>query len=313
MILRQFIQRFKPVAIPSLSILVLLVSHNRKQTTLSAIERIKKQGDGEAVTIAVFDDASSDGTPEAIAQIYPDVRIERGDGNAFWNGGLHNLWSAVRDIPVDAVLWLNDDTLLDDDAFARLKAAWHVNANKAGRIILVGSTRDADGTVSYGGYNVDRSPLAFRLRRVLPDTEATTPVMTFNGNVVLIGHGAAADVGLNDPEFFHNLGDVDYGLRAQRLSVPVLLLPGTIGTCDSNSAKTLKGYGSPQLSVFDQWKIVNTHHGLPFRSWWRFTRRHSGAFWPLHFVIPYRHLLRFWKLRSSSHDLSAFKPHGGQV
>jgi GT2 family glycosyltransferase len=251
------------------------------------------------VAIAVFDDASTDGTPEAILQRYPDVTIVYGDGNAFWNGGLYQLWSEVQEAPVDAFLWLNDDTFLDDDALMRLTSAFVTIGREDRRAILVGATRGEDGQVSYSGYDVVHSPFAFRLKRVFPDVSTPKPVTTFNGNVVLIGRGALSIVGLNDPSFFHNLGDVDYGLRAQRAGVPILLLPGTLGVCDSNVAKRDRGYGSPHLSLRDQWRKVNTHHGLPFRSWWRFTRRHSGKWWPVQFILPYRHLLRFWKLRST--------------
>jgi len=285
---------------PSIQIMVLMVCRNRRDTTMAAIDRLKRQeGTSIAASIAVFDDASTDGTPEAIAQHHPDVRLVHGDGTAFWNGGLHQLWSEVRDTPVDAFLWLNDDTFLDDDALMRLATVWEAVADEDRRAVLVGATRGKDGVVTYSGYDVARTPFAFRLRRVLPHATSTMPVTTFNGNVVLIGRGVVDAIGINDPGFFHNLGDLDYGLRARGAGISVLLLPGTLGVCESNAAKLNRGYGSPQLSVFDQWRKVRTHHGLPPRSWLRFTRRHSGKWWPLHFILPYRHLLRVWHWRSS--------------
>lgn len=285
-----------------LSVMVLIVCRNRRETTLGAIERLMRQDAGADIAIALFDDASSDGTPEAVAAAYPDVRIVHGDGNAFWNGGLHQLWSTVKDAEVDAFLWLNDDTWLDDDAFARLAQTWRTMEERQGdtAFILVGATRGTDGGVSYGGYDVEPSPLALRLVKVLPEAEALRPVATFNGNVVLVSKAATARIGLNDPHFFHNLGDVDYGLRARKAGIPAMLLPGTLGECEANAAKTHQGYGSPRLSVREQWRKVNTHHGLPFKSWWHFTRRHSGVYWPLHFLLPYRHLVRFWKVAPST-------------
>lgn len=279
----------------ALSIMVLIVCRNRRETTTAAIDRVQKQYGQVTAQIAVFDDGSDDGTPEAIATGYPEVTLVHGDGNAFWNGGLHQLWSHVSDAEVDAFLWLNDDTWLDPDAFTRLNEAWHIHRAMPHRnLILVGATRDVTGTASYGGYNIEPSPIALRLTRQPPNPDQAIPVDTFNGNIVLIGRGAMATVGLNDPGFFHNLGDVDYGLRATRAGIPVLLLPGTMGVCELNGAKYERGYGSPKLSMVEQWRKVNTHHGLPFTSWWRFTRRHSGKWWPLHFILPYRHLIRFW-------------------
>lgn len=280
-----------------LSILVLMVCRNRRETTLKAIERIRLQAPIISVSIALFDDASDDGTPQAVTSAHPDVTIVHGDGNAFWNGGMHQLWSQVKDTEVDAFLWLNDDTWLDEDAFERLETNWCEMARQDGgkSFILVGATRDTDGSVSYGGYDVEDTPLAFRLKPVSPLNSGLRPITTFNGNVVLVSKAAAKRIGINDPAYFHNLGDVDYGLRAMEAGIPVMLLPGTIGDCESNKAKSQRGYGSPLLSVREQWRKVNTHHGLPFRSWLHFTRRHSGAYWPLHFLLPYRHLLFFWK------------------
>lgn len=279
---------------PPLTIVVLLVCRNRRETTLAAIDRVKRQSGVVNVSIALFDDASTDGTPESVAEQYPEIQIVHGDGNAFWNGGLHRVWSHMKDAKANAFLWLNDDTLLDQDAFTQLSSAWNAIGCEDQRLILVGATRGQDEQVSYSGYDLDPTPFAFRLKRVLPDPSGLHPITTFNGNIVLVGRGTVSAIGLNDPAFFHNLGDIDYGLRARAAGIPVYLLPTTLGICEGNSAKQLRGFGSPLLGVIDQWRVVNTHHGLPFRSWWRFTRRHSGPWWPLHFAIPYRHLLRFW-------------------
>ncbi len=279
-----------------------MVCRNRRETTLTAIRRVRDQRNAQTTPIALLDDGSTDGTAEAVAQAFPDVKIFHGDGNAFWNGGLHHLWSAVLDTDVDAFLWLNDDSWLDDDAFDSLDRSWCEMVSNLGHrsFILVGATRGAQAETTYGGFNVERSLFAFRLNSVQPDTAQLKPTATFNGNVVLVGREVVDAIGINDPGFFHNLGDVDYGLRAQRAGVPVMLLPGTVAYCEGNVAKRQQGYGSPYLSVFEQWRKVNGHHGLPFASWWRFTRRHSGVFWPLHFIIPYRHLLRIWRLRGRS-------------
>lgn len=281
------------------SIMVLIVCRNRRELTLSAIERVMRQRSGFDLSIAVYDDASTDGTSEAITSNYPETKIINGDGNAFWNGGLYRLWSVFSDANADAFLWLNDDTCLDDDALQRLVDAWHNSGFDAthSRAILVGATRGVKEPVSYTGFDIVSSPLAFRTQRVLPDPNEMKNVQTFNGNIVLVGSDVVKEIGINDPAFFHNLGDIDYGLRASNLGIPVKLLPGTLGSCAENADKRNLGYGSPSLNLIQQWRKVNTHHGLPFASWYHFTRRHSGKWWPIHFLLPYRHLLKFWNVR----------------
>lgn len=279
------------------SMAILIVCRNRRETTLAALRRVAGQDLTIPRTIVLFDDASSDGTVEAVLDEFPDVRIVRGDGNAFWNGGLHAVWQAALAEPVDAFLWLNDDVVLDADAFAHLAQAWRQLAQgKEPRFILAGATRGDDGAVSYGGMRHEKSPVALRFRAVAP-TDQLQPVDTFNGNIVLVPRHVVKEIGINDPYFHHNLGDVDYGLRARAAGIPILLLPGTLGHCAANDTKRTKGYGAPGTSAIHNWRKVNTHHGLPFKSWWRMTRRHSGRWWPLHFILPYRWLVLPWRRR----------------
>lgn len=275
-----------------LSLAILLVCRNRRETTLRALRRIVGQGEALSMRIVLFDDASTDGTPQAVAEKFPQVHIVAGDGNAFWNGGLYRVWQSVLDEDVSAFLWLNDDVELDEDAFPRLLEAWREMQGRTrdGRFILVGATRGDNQEVSYTGMRVGHTPFAFRLNQVEP-TGALEPIHTFNGNIVLVTRPVVESIGINDPAYYHNWGDLDYGLRAVQAGIPVMLLPGTLGHCSANDVKKTKGYGSPYLSLRQQWQKVNTHHGLPFASWWRLTRRHSGLWWPLHFLIPYRWLV----------------------
>jgi GT2 family glycosyltransferase len=284
-----------PRAGAPLRIAVLLVAHNRRDKTVRALRSIDPTQRVETVPV-LFDDASSDGTAAAAMEVRPDTIVVSGEGDAFWNGGLHRAWKTALELDVDAFLWLNDDVELDNETLDLLETAWSVQ-RAAGRsqFILVGATRGDDEQQTYGALRCER-----RLQSISFPMEshgaAERDVDTFNGNIVLVPRSVTDRIGINDPEFFHNLGDVDYGLRANAAGIPVIALPGTLGVCEGNVAKSARGYGSPALSVREQWRKVNTHHGLPPRSWLRFTRRHSGALWPIHFALPYRHLFKFWRL-----------------
>lgn len=281
------------IDVPRLS--VLLVSHNRRASTVRAVEALR-DSTGFKLDIVLFDDASTDGTVDAVLEIWPDALIARGDGSAFWNGGLHAAWTAALGRDADAYLWLNDDVLLDSDAIERLRDEWDEQlAHGNEKFILVGATRDGLGRETYGGIKALVSPASIKLQLAGTD-EKPFAVDTFNGNIVLVPASVVEDIGINEPRYFHNLGDIDYGLRASAAGIPVVQLAGTLGICEANVAKYSLGYGSPGLSVFEQWRKVNTHHGLPPRSWLLYTRRHSGRWWPVHFLLPYRHLLKFWRL-----------------
>lgn len=274
-----------------MAIAVLLVCRNRRETTLKALRSLADAPAGAALTSVLFDDASSDGTVEAVLAEFPETVVVRGDGNAFWNGGLHQAWTRALSLDVSAFLWLNDDVQLDADAVDRLLAARRqmLLERPDERYVLAGATRDANGRTTYSGQRREPSAFALRFRKV-PPTDALQPIDTFNGNIVLVPRAVVDLIGINDAGFHHNLGDIDYGLRATRAGVAVRLLPGTLGQCSLNEAKASYGYGSPRLSLAGQWRKVNSLHGLPPRSWWRMTRRHSGAWFLPHFLLPYRWL-----------------------
>lgn len=271
---------------------VLITCHNRRETTLRALHQIAAQAPVFDVRVFVHDDASTDGTVAAIEASFPDTVIVHGKGDAFWNGGLYHAWLAARQHGADFYLWLNDDVSLDEDAFARLSNTVIALRQTRPRddFILVGATRDAQDRVSYGGMRRASTPLRFYLAPVLP-SDHLQAIDAFNGNIVLVPGAVVDKIGLNDPAYFHNWGDLDYGLRARKAGIQPMLMPGTLGICADNDAKRQLGYGSPHLSLAQQWKKVNTHHGLPYASWWRLTRRHSGIWWPFHFLLPYRWLV----------------------
>lgn len=278
-------------------LLFLLVCHNRRETTAACIRALLRNPNVRDRDIVLFDDASTDGTRQAVLALAPGAHIVEGDGNAFWNGGLYKAWRKATEIPCDAFVWLNDDVELQGDAIERTLAhyAEALGRRPDGRFILVNSVADRQGRLTYGGLNRQPSPSALRFVRT-PSGAELVPLDTFNGNFVVVPRQVVDLIGLNDPLFHHNLGDVDYGLRARKAGVDVWLCPGYAGHCDLNTAKANRGFGSPLLSLREQWRVVGTHHGLPFRSWLHMTRRHSGVFFPLHFLLPYRRLVlpRWW-------------------
>ena len=59
---------------------VVVVTRNRRASLLRTLERLERLDD--RVPIVVVDNASSDGTPEAVERAHPDVRLLRLDSNA---------------------------------------------------------------------------------------------------------------------------------------------------------------------------------------------------------------------------------------
>lgn len=271
-------------------IATLLTCHNRKNCTLSALRSLYSQVVEDNVEFHVFlvDDGSSDGTVEAIRSMFPHVQIINGDGSLFWNGGMRLAYEEAIRNSNTFILWLNDDTLLDQNAIMLLLQTYLRVKDASGReSIVVGTTHGNGGYLcrpTYGGvirpYKIRR--LKFQL--VYPSHE---PVEcdTMNGNCVLIPRKIAEAVGNLDAIFTHSMGDFDYGFRARKLGYAVYVAPGYVGLCDHNEISGT--YQDPELPLLKRLKLVNSAKGRPFREWLVFSMRYGGVFWPYYIISPY--------------------------
>lgn len=264
-----------------------LTCHNRKSLTLACLRALYDQrGLPRLPDVFLLDDASTDGTAAAVTSQHPEVTLLRGDGQRYWNGGMRLAFQRAARGDYDFYLWLNDDTLLDADAVARLLVAARSHGlAQEWSSVVVGTTVDpVTGDPTYGGLRRHSRLRPLRFEPVAPGADAQ-PVDTMNGNCVLIGRDVVRSVGVNDERFTHAMGDFDYALRARGAGFAVVLAPGTFGTCARNptvSARTQTGGGLRR-----RWKQVTGPKGLPPRDWWRFTRRHAGVLAPLVWAKPY--------------------------
>lgn len=265
---------------------ILLTSYNRRETTLASLRAIGRQElDPQAVALEIFlvDDGSTDGTADAVRSEFPEVHLIRGDGSLFWSGGMRVAFAEAMRTGFDYYLWLNDDTLLEDDALARLLQVHRSLPQEDA--IAVGSVADAStGTTTYGGV-VRRS--RWKRHWFCAVTPGTQPIEceTMNGNCVLIPAAVARRVGNLDPAFTHGISDFDYGLRARKLGIRVLVAPGFVGTCGRNSISGT--WRDPALPLPVRLRKARTPKGLPPREWLTFVRRHTGPLWMLYWISPY--------------------------
>ncbi len=267
-------------------IAVLMACHNRREGTLSSLRALREAVSTASVTVFLVDDGSTDGTSEAVLAEFPEVVIQRGDGNLYWAASMALAERIAMREPPDFLLWLNDDTILDPGAVDRMLdlSAVHPGA------IIVGATRDPrDGLVTYGGrLRIDRHPQRFRL---LPGSAEVQIADNFNGNCVLIPAAARLLIGPIDGHFSHAFADDDYGQRAKTLRVGILVAPGTIGTCAQNVASL------PPSGFAARWRHYEGAKGLPWRAQFRYLKRHGDATWPVWFAGSFAKRMAGWHSR----------------
>lgn len=274
---------------PRLKISVLVTCFNRAMVTRKALQSLQRQNIDADLRVYLVDDSTDEETRE-VSNEFDFVTYIKGTGGLYWNGGMYEAWRFAEESAFDYLLLFNDDVKLDADAIGRAVEAQHSRRRLGEEVIIVGATRNRSGEISYSGFLRKKQLFNFELTR-LPLSGEAQYCDTFNGNFVLISSDVVGMLGRLDKRYFHSMGDIDYGLRATRRGIPCIVLAGSIGECEANDAKKNRGWGNKTLSVFERWKIVNTHLGLPIMSWFIFTRRFAGPFWPVVFIRQYLYLL----------------------
>lgn len=271
---------------------VIMACHNRRELTVRAAKAtaISAGLAGSPITITVFDDGSTDGTVDALRALDSRIHVLRGDGSAFWARSMAIAEAHVltqRDVADgDLMLWINDDVDPDTGAVSALLSA----ADTAPGAVLVGAMRDpSSGEVTYSGMTrAGLHPLRFATAAPSVSVRA---VDTSNGNLVAVPVHVARRLGGIDGGFSHALADIDYGLRCGRSNIPVLLLPGTHGTCSRNPSP-------PAESVLNAWRrFTGVKGGGHFSSVRRIIRKSNPYTWPLWIGVTYA---KWWIMRAAN-------------
>lgn len=244
---------------------VILTCFNRKDTTLKCLRQLYQQKTSCFMDVFLCDDASTDGTSEAIQDEFPQVHIVRGNGNLFWNRGMLTVWKeACATKEYDAYIWLNDDVALYDGAIEEMIECSSQCEDKS---IICGAFCTEDGTFSYGGKSKENAAL-------IPNGKLQ-PVYWLNGNCVLVPNVVVKKIGLLDGIFQHHMGDFDYGLRAIEAGVAVYTSRKYVGECASNPMASSRGRKSGK-SLRQRFKILYSPLGDNPIINFKYTRKHFG-------------------------------------
>lgn len=263
-----------------MDVAILMTCFNRREMTLSCLLDCYRQIDAMSgsgtysFSCYLVDDGSTDGTAEAVAQQFPQVRLIRSDGNLYWNQGMRLAWDrASKDRDYDFYLWINDDVRLRDGALATMLENSEFFRHKA---IVAGTAVDQDGELSYGGRT--RS-----MKLIEPDPTIPRPCYLFNGNLVLVPKAAYALLGNLDQAYRHSFGDFDYSVRAGRKGIPKVICPGIQCDCDRNAG--LPAWSDPANTLRQRYRYLLSPKGRPFREQFRFDVRYMGFIRAiLHFI-----------------------------
>lgn len=218
------------------SVAAVVPTRNRKEKTLRFLKMIQEQTYPNLRVIAV-DAHSTDGTPEAIRQAFPEVVLLQVSDRHYWaaatNAGVRQ---ALQD-GFDYIFTVNDDSVFEPTHLERLIQV----ARQHGCLILgnqINYLEERDRIWSLGTYsawgtqNFLRLAYYNTLEQDLPEAIRGSDILetdSLPGNGVLIQRHVFEQVGLyNDVFLPHYHADSEFIMRARRQQIPAFVCPGLV-------------------------------------------------------------------------------------
>tara|TARA_R110001632_G_scaffold101693_1_gene209582 strand:- start:9048 stop:9899 length:852 start_codon:yes stop_codon:yes gene_type:complete len=268
------------------TIAVLITCHNRKSKTVACIKRLFElllPNNLENLDIYLVDDGSSDGTSNAVKEIFPNVHIIQGDGSLFWNQGMRLAWeTAVNVKEYDFYLWVNDDVILEEDALIELMGCYaEAKIIENHELIVTGAFRNSEfsNKFSYGGRTESEI--------VIPNGELLQ-CKYINGNTVLISKKIYSSLGNLSPDYTHAMGDFDYGLRAIQAGFKNFTTKKYIGICQTNEEPQ---WSNPKVPLKKRIELFRSPLGLNFKEYMMFRKKFWKTRWILFGIKAYLKVL----------------------
>jgi GT2 family glycosyltransferase len=265
---------------------IIIPVHNRRDTTLACLDRLKKLGVYEWADVVVVDDGSTDGTRVAIEAKFPAVVVLAGDGNLWWAGGTNVGMKYAFEHQYDRFFWLNDDCRPVDQTLKKMND----HCRETGEICTALSVTPSG--YAYGGQmkgrfglHVDREP---------------GPCDTFGGNCVCFPVTVIRDIGYLDAKYFPmDPADADYGLRAKKFGYKLISLAGALCESDDNlsDGKSSWLFSDVPLRTYLKNFFMNRNHISYIPTKFRFHMRHWGIWGVLSVLAFYIRFMVYTMIR----------------
>ncbi len=216
---------------------IVIVSYNGRDYLRRCLRSLLGHTKGVRYEVIVVDNASLDGSAEMVVTEFPQVSLIARPANAGFAAAANQ---GIRIASGDAVLLLNPDTVMSDNAFAPMLRYLRQNPDVA---VLGPRLLDDDGSLqlscrrfpSYGQalfsrYSVltrffPRNPLSSRYLMTDWDHSATTDVDWLSGACMMLPRRTLTELGLLDEGYFMYNEDVDLCQRAHRAGYRVVYFP----------------------------------------------------------------------------------------
>ena len=206
---------------------LIILNWNRRQDTLRCLASLERNSYPD-IDIIVVENASTDDTVEAVRAAHPEVRIIENPANLGYAGGNNTGIEAALRENYEYILVLNNDTIVDPDAIARLVrlAERHPEAGIVAPVICYLDDPErvwaAGGTIDWQRGHVASSYLNAPVSDV-PRNPFTTEHVT--GCCMLLRAEAIRKAGLINPRFFLYFEETEWCVRIARAGFRIMVEP----------------------------------------------------------------------------------------
>lgn len=195
--------------------------YNRKELTERFLKCLFNQTYKD-IEVVIVDDASSDGTPDMIANLYPQVTLIKGNGDLWWSGGTNEglLYVLENASDSDYVLIINDDLEFDSDYIEKLVGfARHNPKTLVGSVVVDIKYPDKiwDGGRMTNWFTAKDRILHAGKALSSFEPGAHFEVSQLTGRGMLTPVQVFKEVGLYDAVNFKHRGDTEFPVRATKM------------------------------------------------------------------------------------------------
>ncbi len=269
---------------------IVLACYNRCEQSVRCIKSLMKASDIARTVEASFyiwDDASTDGTSDALQDLGDTVRVYKGPGGFFWAKSMYYAMNEAIKYDNDLYMMVNDDVSFYPNSISIMIESYE---KVGGNCAIVGSS-EYEGEFTYGGR--DRN-----YNGILPSGELKRCTYA-DWNCFMTDREVIDKVGIICGKYEHAWGDYDYSSRLNRMSIPQYIATDYVGVCEDDHS--LPEYLDPDVKTTVRLKRLFSPKGEPLYSFLRFhwvDKRFKGILIAMYSYTVL--LVRVFFLRSSS-------------
>lgn len=246
-----------------MKIAVIITCFNRREKTVKCLEELRKQFDPSDIEydLHLTDDGCTDGTAKAVLEVIPNAYIYKG-GGLYWAGGMRLAWRAAYEKGgYDYFLFLNDDTIVNDNLVADFKEC-HKYAK--GKAIISGAICDPQtGKRTYTGFII-KTKIPFKT--YLVEAIGTPRYIDYSGaNIMFIPQCIVEKTGFFPQIYVHGIADIDYCMRIKRKGFKEIMTSHYVGTCKMNNGMTKEKL--KKMSLKQRYDYLFSPKGKASKQW----------------------------------------------